>query len=179
MMTSNAGINLIKKFEGCKLTAYKDAVGVWTIGYGHTGGVTQGMKITQADADNFLRKDLTKFEGYVNSLTITLSQNEFDALVSFTYNCGFGNLQKLVKGRNKTQIANALLLYNKAGGKVLAGLTKRRKEEQALFLGSHNDEKDLQRFLNDHGAKLTVDGIIGAKSVEALKNFLKSINVNL
>lgn len=179
MMTSNAGINLIKKFEGCRLAAYKDTVGVWTIGYGHTGGVTPGMKITQADADTFLRKDLTKFEGYVNSLTITLSQNEFDALVSFTYNCGYGNLKKLVKGRNKIEIANALLLYNKAGGKVLAGLTKRRKEEQALFLGSHNAEKDLQRFLNDHGANLVVDGIIGAKSVDALKNFLQSINVTL
>lgn len=179
MKTSNAGINLIKKFEGCKLTAYKDAVGVWTIGYGHTSGVVPGMKITQLAADNFLKKDLEKFEVYVNNLKMSLSQNEFDALVSFTYNCGQGNLQKLVKGRNKTEIANALLYYNKAGGKVLAGLTKRRKEEQALFLGSHNAEKDLQRFLNDHGANLVVDGIIGTKSLEALKKFLKDINVNI
>lgn len=179
MMTSNTGISLIKKYEGCRLVAYKDAVGVWTIGYGHTGGVTSSMKITQAEAETFLRKDLVRFEGYVNSLNISLTQNEFDALVSFTYNCGFGNLKKLVNGRNKTEIANAILKYNKAGGKVLAGLTKRRKEEQQLFLNNNNDAKDLQRFLNTKGYDLVVDGIIGNKSKEALKNFLKSLNVTL
>ena len=133
-----AGINIIMKNEGCRLTAYKCAAGVWTIGYGHTAGVTKGQTITQAQAEEFLKQDLAKFEKYVNNaayvpITETLTQNQFDALVSFAYNCGAGNLKTLCKGRTAAQIAKAMLKYNKAGGKELAGLTKRRKEEAALF----------------------------------------------
>ena len=133
-----AGLALIKQYEGCRLAAYRCAAGVWTIGYGHTAGVHSGMTITQAQADAYLRQDIAKFEGYVNNpayvpITEQLNQNQFDALVSFAFNLGAGNLRKLCKGRTAAQIARAMPSYNKAAGKVLAGLTRRRKAEQALF----------------------------------------------
>lgn len=133
-----AGLALIKQYEGCRLTAYKCSAGVWTIGYGHTAGVHSGMTITQAQADAYLQQDTAKFEGYVNnpayvSITENLNQNQFDALVSFAFNLGAGNLRKLCKGRTAAQIALAMTSYNKAAGKVLAGLKRRRAAEQALF----------------------------------------------
>lgn len=133
-----AGLALIKQYEGCRLAAYRCAAGVWTIGYGHTAGVHSGMTITQAQADAYLQQDIAKFEGYVNNpayvpITTKLNQNQFDALVSFAFNLGAGNLRKLCKGRTAAQIALAMPSYNKAAGKVLAGLTRRRKAEQALF----------------------------------------------
>ena len=133
-----AGLALIKQYEGCRLAAYRCAAGVWTIGYGHTAGVHSGMTITQARADAYLQQDIAKFEGYVNNpayvpITEQLNQNQFDALVSFDFNLGAGNLRKLCKGRTAAQIARAMPSYNKAAGKVLAGLTRRRKAEQALF----------------------------------------------
>lgn len=133
-----AGLALIKQYEGCRLAAYKCSAGVWTIGYGHTAGVHSGMTITQAQADAYLQQDIAKFEGYVNNpayvpITANLIQNQFDALVSFAFNLGAGNLRKLCKGRTAAQIALAMPSYNKAAGKVLAGLTRRRKAEQALF----------------------------------------------
>ena len=134
MKTSDKGIALIKSFEGCVLTAYKCPSGVWTIGYGHTSGVKKGQTITQAQAEEFLKADLVKYENYVKNKKLSLNQNQFDALVSFTYNCGAGNLTTLVKGRTLKQIADALLLYNKSNGKVLAGLKRRREAERALFL---------------------------------------------
>lgn len=132
------GLELIKQFEGCRLTAYKCAAGVWTIGYGHTAGVKQGQTITQAQAENFLKQDCEKFERYVNNATYVpitekLNQNQFDALVSFAYNCGAYNLKKLCAGRNATQIVNAMPKYNKAAGKTLNGLVRRRAAEVALF----------------------------------------------
>ena len=134
MKTSDRGIALIKSFEGCRLTAYLCPAGVWTIGYGHTAGVTQGQAITHAQADSFLKADLEKYEKYVNATGLTLNQNQFDALVSFTYNCGAGNLKKLIANRTLPEIADAMLLYNKGGGKVLAGLVRRREAERKLFL---------------------------------------------
>lgn len=133
-----AGLDLIKQYEGCRLAAYRCAAGVWTIGYGHTAGVHSGMTITQAQADAYLQQDIAKFEGYVNNpayvpITAKLNQNQFDALTSFAFNLGAGNLRKLCKGRTAAQIARAMPSYNKAAGKVLAGLTRRRKAEQALF----------------------------------------------
>ncbi len=128
------GINLIKSFEGCSLTAYKCPSGIWTIGYGHTGGVVKGQKITQKQAEDYLKNDLKIYEKYVNNLGLKLNQNQFDALVSFCYNCGPGNLQKLVVARTLPQIADAMLLYNKGAGVVLAGLVRRRKAERQLFL---------------------------------------------
>lgn len=140
MKTSNNGINLIKQFEGCILSAYKCPAGVWTIGYGHTKNVKQGMKITSSQATELLKEDLTTYENYVNKyVKVKLNQNQFDALVSFTFNCGAGALKSstLLKKLNKgdyTGAANELLRWNKANGKVLAGLTRRRKAEKALFL---------------------------------------------
>lgn len=141
MKTSQTGIDLIKKFEGCKLKAYKCPTGVWTIGYGHTSGVKEGQTITQKQADNYLILDLKIFENHVNNLKLPLNQNQFDALVSFTYNCGPGNLKTLVKNRSLEQIAEALLLYNKAGGTTLLGLLKRRKAERELFLKQNNSTR--------------------------------------
>lgn len=133
-----AGLALIKQYEGCRLAAYRCAAGVWTIGYGHTVGVHSGMTITQAQADAYLQQDIAKFEGYVNNptyvpITEQLNQNQFDALVSFAFNLGAGNLRKLCKGRTAAQIVRTMPNYNKANGRVLAGLKRRRAAEQALF----------------------------------------------
>ena len=137
MKVSDNGIALIKKYEGCRLEAYKpvSTEKYYTIGYGHYGAdVSKDMKITAAYAEALLRLDLDKFCGYVNNLGRTWTQNQFDALVSFTYNCGAANLKRLVANRTNAQVANAILLYNKAGGKVLKGLQRRRAEERELFL---------------------------------------------
>lgn len=135
MMINSAGLELIKSFEGLRLIAYKDPTGIWTIGYGHTSNVTPSMKITEDQADAFLQQDLATAEKAVNDKCkdLSLNENEFSALVSFTYNCGPGNLTKLIKNRSKDQISDALLLYNKAGGKTLQGLVRRREAEQKLF----------------------------------------------
>lgn len=135
---SAAGIALIKRFEGCRLTAYKCSAGVCTIGYGHTSGVHSGQVITQAQADALLRKDLEKFERYVNStayvpITAQLNENQFAALVSFAFNCGQGNLKRLCAGRNTVQIAAAMPQYCTAAGRKLPGLVQRRAAEVALF----------------------------------------------
>ena len=158
MKTSKNGIELIKKFEGCRLTAYKPVITekYYTIGYGHYGAdVQKDMRITHSQADAYLKSDLQKFEKAVNDLGFTLTQNQFDSLVSFTYNCGAGNLKKLVKGRNLREIADALLLYDKSNGKPLKGLTKRRKEERTLFLKGYveivnnNDYTEIAREVID------------------------------
>lgn len=136
MKVSDKGIALIKKYEGCKLTAYKavPTEKYYTIGYGHYGSdVAKDMEISASYAEALLRLDLDRFCTYVNNLGRTWTQNQYDALVSFTYNCGAANLKKLVANRTNSQIASAMLLYNKAGGKVLKGLTRRREEESRLF----------------------------------------------
>lgn len=147
MKTSEKGKELIKKFEGCELTAYRDPVGVLTIGYGHTKGVKEGDKITKKKADELLSEDLERFETRVNywsNKKYRFNQNEFDALVSFAFNLGNGNLDKLVKNgkRNRGEISDCILLYVKAGGKTLSGLVKRRKEERALFLTPENVSRE-------------------------------------
>lgn len=140
MRTSQKGINLIKKFEGCRLEAYKCPAGIWTIGYGHTKGVKDGQIITQEQAEEFLREDLRIFEQAVEScVKVPLSQNQFDALVSFCYNCGNGALKtstllRLLNEGKYKDASEQFLRWNKAGGKVLAGLTRRREEERELFL---------------------------------------------
>ena len=138
MKTSQRGINLIKQFEGVRLTAYKCPAGVYTIGYGHTRGVQRGMKITEAEASAYLTADLRNSEKAVERYDSVYhwNQNEFDALVSFTFNCGAANLRSLLRNgrRNRSQIAATLPLYRKAGGKVLKGLERRRAAEKALFL---------------------------------------------
>lgn len=137
MRVSDKGLNIIKKYEGLRLTAYKCPAGVWTIGYGHTSGVSQGMKCTVADAEAYLLADVASAEKAVQKYDTyyNFDQNEFDALVSFTYNCGSGNLKKLTSNGNRTreEISNHITAYNKAGGKTLSGLVARRAEEKALF----------------------------------------------
>ena len=140
LKTGNKGIELIKQFEGCKLKAYKCPSGVWTIGYGHTKGVSEGDTITQEEALNLLKEDLKIYEDYVNKyVTISLNQNQFDALVSFTYNCGPGSLKSstLLRKLNQNEIYGAseeFTKWVKSKGKILEGLVKRRKAEQELFL---------------------------------------------
>jgi lysozyme len=142
---SQVSINLIKKFEGCRLKAYKCPAGIWTIGYGSTSGVKEGQVITQQQADALLEKDLQRFVDGVNKLvTVDLNQNQFDALVSFAYNCGIGALQKstLLQLVNKKDFANAAKEFDKwvkVDGKVLKGLQNRRNEEQVLFLKEMKD----------------------------------------
>lgn len=134
---SEKGLTLIKQFEGCRLSAYQDSIGVWTIGYGHTSGVKSGQTITQAQADAYLKSDCAASEKAVNNYdgTYHWNQNQFDALVSFTFNCGSGNLKTLLNSGKRTiaEISAKITAYNKAGGKVLAGLTNRRNAEKALF----------------------------------------------
>lgn len=141
MQISDKGVELIARYEGCRTEAYKCPAGVWTIGYGHTAGVQPGDRLpSQEAAKALLKKDLAKYGGYVNDcvkkglITFPLTQNQFDALTSFCYNCGNGSLQKLVSGRDAATIAAKMLLYNKGGGKVLSGLTRRREEERSLFI---------------------------------------------
>ena len=138
MVVDEKGYNLIKQFEGLRLTAYRCPAGKWTIGYGHTKGVKKGMYISEADATHFLIQDVQRVEPTINSYDgiYHWTQNEFDALASFAFNCGTGNLKKLLKygQRTKSQIANAILLYNKAGGRVLRGLVRRRYAERVLFV---------------------------------------------
>ena len=141
MRTSQKGIDLIKKFEGCRLEAYRCPAGVWTIGYGHTKGVMDGQKITQTQAEEFLREDLKVYEKAVEScVKVPLSQNQFDALVSFCYNCGgealrTSTLLRLLNDGKYSDAGKQFLRWNKAGGKVLVGLTRRREEERGMFLG--------------------------------------------
>lgn len=178
MKISENGLNLIKQFEGCRLTAYKPVAAekYWTIGWGHYGAdVKQGQTITQAQADQMLKNDMVQYENAVNSTCtyLNLNQNQFDALVSFTYNCGSGNLKQLTANgtRNISQIAEKILLYNKgANGQALPGLVRRRAEEQKLFLTSYNTSSSYtyEQFVRDvqkaTGAK--VDGIAGSDTLD-------------
>jgi len=131
--TNQAGLQLIESFEGLRLTAYQDSVGVWTIGYGHTKGVKKGQTITKQQAETFLQQDLGVAEAPVNKLGLTLTGNQFAALVSFTFNLGAGNLKKLMS-QGIAAVPDRILLFDHAGGKVLPGLTRRRKAERALYL---------------------------------------------
>lgn len=140
MRTGNKGIELIKHFEGCELEAYKCPAGVWTIGYGHIKGVKEGMKITEMQAEEMLKSELHEYEGYINDyVTVPLNQNQFDAMVSWVYNLGGGNLRastllKVLNAGDYDGVPAQMLRWNKAGGKVLEGLTRRRQAEADLFV---------------------------------------------
>ena len=140
-VTSEEGIALIKKFEGCELTAYQCSADVWTLGYGHTAGVSEGDTCTADEAETMLTEDLQKFEGYVNDLVeVDLEQNQFDALVAWTYNLGPGALKEstLLRKLNDGDFKAApfqIKRWNRAGGKVLDGLVRRRQAEALLFKG--------------------------------------------
>ena len=166
MKISENGLNLIKRFEGCRLNAYQDSVGVWTIGYGTTNAdkaitgttICQGLKITQETADEWLRQSVDKKYGpKVDKYSkYKWNQNEFDALVSFAYNIGSIDGLTASGSRSKEEIADKILAYNRAGGKVLAGLTRRRQEERKLFITPAKKEgwvkeDDHWRFYDNAG----------------------------
>lgn len=145
MKISNDGILLIKKFEGCSLTAYQDSVGVWTIGYGWTQSVAgkpvgRGMTITQNTAEQLLLTGLSQYEaGVTNLVSKPLTQHQFDALVSFAYNLGIkslgtSTLLKRLSAGDYRGAADEFPKWNRAGGKVLNGLIARRAAERSLFL---------------------------------------------
>ena len=139
MKASQTLINDIKKFEACPLTAYQDSVGVWTIGYGHTAGVKKGDKITQYQAEQFLKEDLTKFEAIANKVKGLSTQGRYDAVLDFIYNCGPANfnsstLKKYIEGGKKTwECQEQFLRWVNAGGKKLGGLVTRRIWEANRF----------------------------------------------
>lgn len=185
---SNKCLDLVKEFEGCRLTAYRDEVGVWTIGYGITNSdfkitkkiIRKGMKISKATAEKWLEESLNK-----KYLPLVLEydkqynwdQNELDALVSFCYN--IGSIKQLTADgtRSKTVVASKILQYNKAGGKVYRGLTRRRKAERELFLAKVAPEKKpVKKKSNETIAKEVLAGKWG--SGKERKKKLKAAGYN-
>ena len=141
MKISQEGLSLIKKFEGCELEAYKGAAGVLTIGYGSTKDVKEGDTLTQEEADKLLLKDVEVFETAVNdAVEVSMSQSQFDALVSWTFNLGSGSLNsstmlKKLNNQEYDEVPSQIKRWNKAGGKVLQGLVRRREAEALLYEG--------------------------------------------
>lgn len=135
------GLNTIKHFEGLRLKAYQDSVGIWTIGYGHTRGVKRGDRISTKKANAYLIKDVRNAEWAVNRyVKVRISQDQFDALVSWTFNLGSGNLRSstMLKKLNKRRFDRVpceMIRWVRAGGKILKGLVKRRNAEARLFNG--------------------------------------------
>ena len=217
MRINEEGLALIKEFEGLYLTAYRDAVGIWTIGYGITSAdkaitgkaITKGLRISKTTAEEWLRKCLDqKYMPLVMQYDSTYhwTENEASALCSFCYN--IGSIKRLTNDgkRSKEVIADKILLYNKAGGKVLAGLTRRRKAERKLFLKSatysgtypklpergyykvgdgylkHKDYstniKRVQKLVNwILDRNLAVDGAYGTKTSEAVKDLQRKFGL--
>lgn len=186
MITNKAGIELIKEFEGCRLTAYRCPAGVLTIGFGHTGNnVKPGMTITKERAEELLRQDLVKFETAVTAWDYHYkwNENEFSALVSFAFNCGESSLRNLLKNgtRTRAEIRNAIVLYNKdINGHQLAGLVRRRNAELKLFntpVADNTPEKDYIT-VNDIVAGIWAGefGTPWSKSDKLYKFFLKKVN---
>ncbi len=140
MKISDAGIDLIKEYEGCELESYLCPAGVWTVGYGHTQGVEEGQTITEHQADVMLIADLAKFERCVNAhLEVPVTQSQFDALVAFSFNVGCqafrkSTLLRMLNEGDDVGASQQFVRWDKAGGKVLAGLTRRREAERDLFL---------------------------------------------
>ena len=161
-----AGLALIKRFEGCRLTAYKPVPTekYWTIGWGHYGpDVREGDRITQAEADAMLAADCQRFADAVDNpaycpLTARLNDNQRDALISFAFNCGEGNLKKFCRGRTLPEICAAMEKYVLAGDKVLQGLVRRREAEQALFnspvTGGEEEDMDIEKLTEEQLVRL-------------------------
>ena len=202
---SQAGVEFIRQAEGERLTAYDDGTGVWTIGVGHTTAagpprVSPGMRISREESGDILRQDLKKFAGYVNdAVRVPVRQNEFDALVSLCFNVGPGAFGKSTVVRelnsgDRQAAADGFLLFNKAGGRVLEGLVKRRQGERQLFLRGGPDLQDwtmrresaplltsgdrnnqviaLQKMLASHNYHVgEIDGIFGPLTKQAILAF--------
>tara|TARA_R110001583_G_scaffold42056_3_gene133683 strand:- start:355 stop:807 length:453 start_codon:yes stop_codon:yes gene_type:complete len=143
MTISEEGLALLKKFEGCELKAYQDSVGVWTIGYGHTKEVKEGDQINKDEAEHLLAEEMPEYEGYINSyVDVPLEQNQFDALTCWVYNLGPTNLRNstlltVLNQERYTDVPREIKRWNKAGGKVLKGLIRRRDAEALLFEGKN------------------------------------------
>ena len=200
MKISEKGLSMIERFEGCLLKASNKLDGVWTIGYGQTGSyygkrVRRGMTTTKALAHAWLRDHSIKTyeDAVTQAVKVPLNQNQLDARVRFTYNVGVGALKQATALRKLNAgdyagAADALTMWTKCNGKVLAGLVRRRKEERALFLtpvtqtntgntdlrgkGDKGDDvKLLQHRLNILGSQLAEDGIWGVKTDQAVRNY--------
>lgn len=147
---SQKGRKLIEEFEGLRLTAYQDSIGVWTIGYGHTKGVYPGMTISLAQANALLDEDVRSHAaGIFNFVTVELNQNQFDALVSFHFNLGPAILQDstlltYINNKNWQAAANEMKAYVHAGNQILPGLVRRRNAEAALFLDGNIDDTNTK-----------------------------------
>lgn len=148
MKTSAKGILLIHEFEGFRSSAYRDPVGIWTIGYGFTKGVRAGDTITRQEADKRLQDELFAYEaGVIKATEGKCTQDQFDALVSFAWNVGVAGMSgsSVIKAHNRGDYEEAALkfhLWNKAGGKVLTGLTRRRVAESEVYLTGRPTEID-------------------------------------
>ena len=142
MRISANGIALLREFEGLRLVAYQDPVGIWTIGFGHTKTVRPGQRISMERAEQLLREDLAVFERCVDrAVTVPMNQNEADALISWAFNVGCGavarsTLVRKLNAGDRAGAADEFLRWNKAGGKSLPGLSRRRRAERELFLKS-------------------------------------------
>lgn len=140
MKASNILIEKLKKMENCRMRAYQDSAGVWTIGYGHTAGVKKGDCITQYQAEQFLKEDLAKFEAVANKCRRITTQGKFDAILDFIYNCGPAKFnsstlkQYIESGRKDWEVQEQFLRWVNAGGKKLGGLVSRRIWEANRFV---------------------------------------------
>lgn len=148
MKTSEQGKSIIKLFEGLTLKSYLCPAKVWTIGWGHTKGVKQDQVINESKAEEFLEEDLKRFENHVISKVPNASQNEFDALVSFTYNVGslYGNMLKSLQDGDKIKTVEMFNQYVKGGGKYLLGLHRRRLIEAIVFAGFNVDSSEFLKI---------------------------------
>ena len=162
MNISERGLNLIKSYEGCRLSSYKCPSNKWTIGWGRTSGVYEGMVITQAQADQFLFEDVQRFVNAVNQYQVrfNFNQNQFDALTSFAYNCGEGSLAAVMSCCNtKKEIAEECKLYNKSSaGQILNGLVRRREEEYQLFMSGEYVDATSNDNVNSVESYIVVPG---------------------
>ncbi len=200
--TNQEGLKLVKSFEGLYLEAYPDPVGVWTIGWGVTKGVRPGMKITIAQAEKMLQDELEEFEAAVaDAVKVQLNDNQFSALVSFSYNVGArslfeSTLLKLLNQGKFQEAADQLPRWDKAGGQALLGLSRRRRAERALFLNQPweeflhwepervlrlaepgqplvrgDDVRQVQEALINAGFQLKADGFFGEETDKAVRQF--------
>lgn len=176
MKTSENGIKMIKDFEGYCATPYRATASekYMTIGFGHYGeDVKDGMRLSKEEAESLLKKDLIRFENAVNNMgKADGKQNAFDALVSFAYNCGEGNLSKLCSSRSLDEISEKIKLYNKAGGVVLNGLVRRREKESEMIKKDLNVKKPMLHDGCFPACGQSYESIVDAlKSVGAVSTF--------
>jgi len=184
MKTGSRGLALIKQYEGLRLEAYQDSVGIWTIGYGHTAQAGPpkpgaGMRITRLEAEAILARDLVEYERAVDEVvTRPPKQNQFDAMVSLCFNIGPGNFTRSSVARafnigEESRAAEAFLAWNKAGGRVLPGLTRRRAAEKRLFLSQGGTTPAKWAIAGAGGT------IGGAALTNVADNFASSLGLGL